>query len=238
MPIANILRYTFWGLAALEILAESTEHRALVYWIKPLLMPTLALWLFFATKHRPPGFLRRTVLAGLGFSTMGDFLLMFAGGPSGALFFMLGLGAFLLAHVCYIGGFRSISSFKNGGLRRQPAVVLPFILFLAFFLWYLHPGIPHGMVGPVNLYAVVITIMALSAWNTRDKVDPAVFYALFSGALLFMLSDSLIAVNKFRLPFAGAGTWIMLTYLAGQYLIVLGVARFLAPQSPPISSTH
>lgn len=238
MPTANILRYAFWGLAALEIFAESTGHRALVYWIKPLLMPTLALWLFFATQHRPPSFLRRTVLAGLGFSTAGDTLLMFAGGPSGALFFMLGLGAFLLAHVCYIGGFQSIANFKNGGLRRQPAVVLPFILFLAFFLWYLHPGIPQGMGGPVNLYAVVITTMALSAWNTKDKVDTAVFYALFSGALLFMLSDSLIAVNKFRLPFPGAGTWIMLTYLAGQYLIIRGVARFLAPQDAPPTSTH
>ena len=238
MSVSNILRYTFFGLAALEILAEIMGHRSLVVWVKPLLMPTLGGWLFFATKHRPPAFLRRTVLAGLGFSTAGDTLLLFVDGSSGALFFILGLGAFLLAHLCYIGGFQSIAGFKNGYLGRQPVVILPFVLFLCFFLWYLYPSIQKGMGGPVNLYAVVITAMALSAWNTKSKVDNTVFFSLLSGALLFMLSDSLIAINKFRVPLPAAGFWIMITYLAGQYLIVRGVAHFLAPRDITLTSQN
>ena len=94
------------------------------------------------------------------------------------------------------------------------------------------------MGGPVNLYAVVITAMALSAWNTKSKVDNTVFFSLLSGALLFMLSDSLIAINKFRVPLPAAGFWIMITYLAGQYLIVRVVAHFLAPRDTTLTSQN
>lgn len=227
---SNTLHYTFLGLAAVELLAEATGHHSVIYITKPLLMPVLGLWLFFSTARHAPGFLRRTMLAGLAFSTIGDTLLLFAGGPSGALFFLLGLGAFLFAHLCYIGGYHSIASYKHGYVRLKPVIIVPFALFLCGFLWYLAPGMPHGMGGPVNAYALVISVMALSACNTRNKVNDRIFVSLVAGALLFMLSDSLIAVNKFKTAIPGASLWIMSTYLAGQYLIIRGVSLFLSPK--------
>lgn len=218
----------FGGVAALHLGAEAIAAETLIFWIKPLLMPALALGLYWATRPSPNSFLLRTVYAALTFSTVGDTLLLFSGGTHGALFFILGLVAFLMAHLCYIGGFRSIASFKKGYLSEKPILILPFVLFLGTFLTYLRPGLPSGMAIPVTVYAAVITVMALSAFNTKPKVTTDTWTALAFGAVLFMLSDSLIAVNKFRTPVPGARILIMATYLVGQYLIVRGMARYIS----------
>lgn len=218
----------FGGVAALHLGAEAVAAETLVFWVKPLLMPALALGLYWATRPSPTNFLLRTVYAALAFSTVGDTLLLFSSGSHGAVFFMLGLVAFLMAHLCYIGGFRSMAGFKGGYLNENPILILPFVLFLGGFLTYLRPGLPAGMAVPVTVYAAVITVMALSAFNTKPKVTSAAWTALAVGAVLFMLSDSLIAINKFRMPVPGARILIMATYLVGQYLIVRGVAMVRA----------
>ncbi len=216
----------FAALCLLELVAEALAWQPLIYATKPLLMPTLAIW--FA--HRTAGvrrFLRQTMIAGLLLSTVGDVLLMFSGGAYGPLFFLLGLAAFLCAHLCYTGGFLAEVNLRNGFLRKQPYWVAPFLVFLLFFVSWLWPGIPAGMRLPVAVYAGVISGMALSVINLRNHVNDAVFTITLAGALLFMLSDSLIAVQKFGHPFPGARIIIMVTYLAGQWGLARGVSERL-----------
>ncbi|HLP96419.1 MAG TPA: lysoplasmalogenase [Saprospiraceae bacterium] len=189
---------------------------------KPLLMPLLAGWFLAETPGRS-GFIRTVVLLALLFSTLGDILLMFEGG----LFFLTGLGAFLLAHLCYIGAFTHISSLNKGFLAKQPLISLPFLAYPLFLLWFLWNGISSGMTIPVCLYAGVITIMALSVVNLKDKLGAGHFTAMIAGALLFVLSDSLIAVSKFGQTFAGVRPAIMLTYVAGQYLLIQSAIKWL-----------
>ncbi len=220
-------------LAVLEITGEGLDQRSLILYTKPLLMPVLAVWLL----RRTPGirrFFRHTILFGLLFATLGDVLLMFAGGKYDSLFFLMGLGAFLITHLCYLGGFLSEVSLKSGYLRREPLWVIPFLVFLAGFLYWLWPGIPEGMRQPVSLYALVISAMAVSVLNTKERMNPEVFSSLMVGALLFMLSDCLIAVYRFGYPVPGARVLIMLTYITGQWLIVRGVAERLRrfPEKP------
>ncbi len=222
--IKNIPRLAFFAAAMLNLLGEITVNNTLVYCTKPLLMPLLALWLAVAVNRTSEqSFLRRAVLGALVFSTLGDVLLMF----SGPLFFLLGLVFFLLAHLFYIGGFTAVCSFKNGFLNRQPWWALPFLAFPVLLLILLWTGIPSGMRTPVAIYAGIISVMALSVVNLKGKISNSIFSTLLAGALLFLVSDSLLAIAKFGQPFEGARWTIMGTYIGGQYLLVLGVARML-----------
>lgn len=209
-------------LAALHVLGVASDSETLSWATKPLLMPVLAVWLFQQTKGSSSA-LRNGWLAGLAFSTLGDVLLQFPG----SLFFLLGLSAFLLAHLSFIAGINLGLKDRRGFLRENMGWLLPLVAYPLALLWWLWTGIPEGMRLPVAVYASVISTMLASVVNLRGRIPPAVFHTLLLGALLFVLSDSLIAVSKFGQPFAGAHVAIIVTYIAGQYLLVRGV-RVLA----------
>jgi len=70
----------------------------------------------------------------------------------------------------------------------------------------------------VTIYGLVLTLMAWQSWRSF-KIGG---YISVVGALFFVLSDSLLAINRFKMAIPQAGTWIMLTYLIAQFLIVRG----------------
>lgn len=214
--------WAFTVAAAANLLGQSLQYDALVLFSKPLLMPLLAAWFWQATANAG-GWLRKAVLAALFFSTLGDVLLMFDSGN----FFLFGLGAFLVAHLFYMSGFYANTSLSTGFLREKPIWVLPFVAYLAGLLGFLWPGIPAEMQLPVAVYACVITGMALSVLNLKNAAEPQAWRWLMAGAVLFVLSDSLIALEKFGQPFVGSRVAVMLTYIVGQYLLVRGNGRFV-----------
>ncbi|MBK8555271.1 MAG: lysoplasmalogenase [Lewinellaceae bacterium] len=226
---------SFWlaayaAIALTELVAEISGNSTLVFWTKPLLMPLLAAWFF----HETPGsnrFVRYAVLSALGFSTLGDILLMFAHDAEGELFFILGLGSFLLAHLFYTSGFLLRDHTRKHFLLRHPWWAIPFLAFSLALLGWLWMGIPVGLRSPVSFYATAISLTALSVVNLYPVVSKSVFYQLLLGACLFIVSDSLIAVTKFGHPFAGARIAIMLTYILGQWLLASG-ARIPAARKP------
>jgi uncharacterized membrane protein YhhN len=77
----------------------------------------------------------------------------------------------------------------------------------------------------VLVYALVITLMALSALFRYGRTTIKSFALVFGGSVLFMMSDSILAVNKFIEPVRHADFWIMLTYIGAQFLIVSGILR-------------
>lgn len=220
----NIWLPVFAAVSLLNLAGVATNNQQLIFFTKPLLMPLLALWLALETKGHPPRFLKKMVFAGLAFATLGDILMMFS---EQQVFFMLGLGAFLFTHLSYIGGFSSIRNLDKGAVRIHPLWLAPFVVFLVGLLWWLWPGIPEAMKLPVTVYACVITAMALSVANLAGHLPTAIHRAMLAGAILFMLSDTLIAVHRFGNALPSPGVAIMLTYLAGQYLIVRGVRYVL-----------
>jgi uncharacterized membrane protein YhhN len=224
----NTRLLAFVLISVAYLIAKVIEHKTLIFIAKPLLMPTLAIWLAYETQGRDARFLRRAILAGLAFATLGDILLLFTGRQSGALFFMLGLAAFLFTHLFYIGGFLSVADWQKGYLRHRLWWVLPFVVFLVVFLQWLWPGIPVGMKLPVSIYATVITAMVLSVINLKEAIAHKVFWPLLTGALLFMLSDSLIALHKFGSSFPESGIAIMVTYIVGQFLIAKAARDIIA----------
>jgi uncharacterized membrane protein YhhN len=214
----------FWIVAAVEILGEITHFREVVYASKPLMMPLLALW--FARETADENFHKKArtfIIVGLLLSALGDTLLMLDRDFEGANFFLFGLASFLCAHICYATAFFSMASIRSGFLSRKLLFVLPFVAYLGLFLNLLWPGIPEGMKAPVAVYGFVISIMALAAVNLRDDVPTRGYRTVVAGALLFLLSDSLIGIARFVQPFPFAGIAIMVTYILGQYGIARGV---------------
>ena len=152
------------------------------------------------------------------FSWLGDCFLIF---KQDKLFFILGLAAFLVAHIAYIITFykfkKVISSLTIFSIV---AVFVFYTLMLMYMLW---PELGEMLV-PVILYAIVLTLMGITGVvrNLRVNKLPVI------GVMLFVVSDSLIAYTKFVEPLYLGGFIIMSTYIVAQFLIVKGLSeRFL-----------
>jgi uncharacterized membrane protein YhhN len=219
--LKRVLLFIFILLGLVELCTHLFRWPEIHRVVKPLLMPSLLLWYYFAA-----GADRRCglVVAALIFSWGGDVLLMF---QREARFFMFGLASFLIAHVAYIFSYRrarhgSADSADPLDNVRKLRMAFPVLLAGVGLVAVLYPTLENFRF-PVTVYALVIQVMVINAVFRYGRTTPLSFWAVLSGALLFMISDSLIAVNKFYAPLAGAGFWIMVTYLAGQFLIVRGL---------------
>jgi uncharacterized membrane protein YhhN len=218
--------FFFFVLSILELLGEALSSFQLIQIVKPLLMPALAFWWY--GHNISAGGQRFWVIYALVFSTIGDIFLLYA--RVDAAFFLFGLVAFLVAHLYYIRTFFGIGS-GLGYLREKPVWALPFFAFLGLLLACLWGGIPIPMRGAVVVYGLVITSMALSVLRLRNRVPTATFTSIMVGAVLFVLSDSLIAINKYGRPLPFSGVLIMATYILGQFGIVRGLLRFSATKA-------
>lgn len=213
-------------LCIIEIVAEYFEAGTLRYIVKPTLMIALALYFYQESKPDISSFAKK-ILAALVFSWGGDVFLMF---PD---FFLPGLISFLIAHVFYIlAFFENINSAKEKRpLSNTLLFALPFLISTGALFRILFPSLGE-MLLPVADYTSVITVMGISSALRFGTVSNESLRLVLSGAVIFMLSDSTIALNKFlyndELPYARIV--IMVTYLLAQYLIVEGCLKFINSQ--------
>jgi uncharacterized membrane protein YhhN len=151
------------------------------------------------------------LLAALVFSLAGDVFLMLPGN-----FFIPGLASFLVAHLFYIALLRQGQAwFPNktalGGVLAAGAVMYAVVL----------PGLTDPVLqGAVAAYVCVISLMVSQAIGRATTLGQAPARWVALGAGIFMVSDSLIAINRFVAPLPLAPFWILLTYYAAQMLIV------------------
>ena len=162
--------------------------------------------------------------AALAGSLAGDVFLMFGG------FFIPGLVSFLVAHLFYV------ALFKHGQRwfphRGALAATLSIGAAMYAFLWT--GGLPAALRGPVAAYVLVIALMAAQAIGRASVLRDGPSMLVAMGAGFFMLSDSLLATNRFVQPLPMAQAGVLATYYAAQALIVAGVLRGArAEQAPP-----
>ncbi|MBN8576704.1 MAG: lysoplasmalogenase [Cytophagales bacterium] len=204
-------------VTAITDLVAVTFNLATVNFIaKPLIIPALAVYYLSARQQRSSLF-----LMALFFCWLGDVLLMFAG----ELYFMAGLVAFLTGHMLYILCYRKFKM-AGSGLNGPQRVRYAFPIALAGtgLVTVLYPHLGSLQI-PVMVYALVITVMALQALFRYGHTSKSSFILVLCGAISFMISDSLLAVNKFMHALPLSGLAIMLTYILAQYLIVEGVLK-------------
>ncbi len=222
----NRLLLVFAVLSVLNLIAGALHLDWLGYATKPLLVSILAVWYYQHSSNVRKNNFFQAFLMGLCFSVLGDTLLMFVK-TKGELFFMLGLGSFLIAHVWYILAFTAYPSFKSGPIARNPLLIMPFLVVFVLATMYLWPDLGTLRI-PVIAYSFVIIAMLAFCYNMRNRVPRHVAQTLFIGAVLFVLSDFTIAFTKFKdsglTPSIG-GLIIMSTYLVGQYLLASGMKK-------------
>ena len=155
----------------------------------------------------------RLIGLGLFFSLCGDIWLMLPGNR-----FLYGLFSFLLAHVCYVFAFLT-----SGPVHSFPWMALPLSIIGAIILWYLWPSLPRSLRSAVGIYLAVIVMMAaLAASRAIDRLSTGTISAAI-GALLFLASDAMLAIDRFRRPFHLARAAVLGSYFAGQLMIALSV---------------
>ena len=196
---------------ALQLRAEYRGTRWQVYLCKPSTTALLLLLAVLSTTAHGARY-QQAVVIGLACSLAGDVLLML---PRDR--FVAGLASFLLAHVAYIVAFSA-----GVPIGTAPALLVPLAAMAALLLWLLWPGLGKLRL-PVVLYSATILLMVWQAWGWHWAFDTPGSRLAALGATLFMASDAVLALNRFRRPFPGAQAVIMLTYVAAQALIALSV---------------
>ena len=209
-------------------LATATSAMGFMEWhwlFKPLTM-VFALVLVAASAYSPSArgqFNPKTLpllAAALAGSLAGDVFLMFQG------FFIPGLVSFLVAHLFYVALFKSGQAwFPHRGAL---AATLGIGVAMYAFLWA--GGLPPALRAPVATYVLVIALMAAQAIGRATVLRDAPSLLVAVGAGFFMLSDSLLATNRFVMPLPMAQVWVLATYYAAQALIVSGWLASKAPE--------
>jgi len=156
---------------------------------------------------------RRAILAGLFCSLWGDVFLML---PSDR--FVAGLASFLVAHLCYIRAFTI-----PAGFRRSVRIAVPFALYYVLLLALLWPRLGDLRVA-VAVYGAVLATMGWQAAERWAATRTAPAAGAAAGAVLFLASDSVLAVDRFVAPFQASRLVVMTTYIAAQWLIARSVA--------------
>jgi len=167
---------------------------------KPLLIPILII--YYISRAQNVNWL---FASGLVMSFFGDLFLMFSWG------FIAGLTSFLIAHILYI------LTFKNLFLKKN-LLIIPFILiFIIGLCAFLYPHL-GTLKTPVILYAITIGTMLYVALGTNMKW-------LIIGAGLFVLSDSILAINIFYQKSLWGSLAVMMTYVIAQFFLVEGILK-------------
>jgi uncharacterized membrane protein YhhN len=197
--------------AVLTIWSDAKGRRRLFHISKPLTMVLVITVALIAETPVPPAY-KTLILAGLLCSLAGDIALMFP-----EKWFTAGLVSFLAAHIFYI------LAFKPGpGHPLSPGMFVPFLIFGLLMFRILAPSL-GPMKFPVLVYIAAITAMAgLAAGRFIDRGGTRPLLA-FAGAVLFLISDSVLAYDRFAKKLSPAQAIILGTYFPAQLLIALSI---------------
>jgi uncharacterized membrane protein YhhN len=190
-----------------------------LHWLCKPLTTVLILWMAWRAEPAISSRYRHWLAIGMLFSLAGDIFLML---PTDA--FVAGLVAFLFGHACFLRALLDDTRFAA-----RPLALLACLAYGGLNLWALWPALPGALHVPVVVYVVVLATMGGQAvarawWHARDaQAGPAQWAA--AGALLFMLSDTLLAWNRFRLAMPLSALWILATYYAALWCLARSVQR-------------
>ena len=202
MKVDSIL---FFSISFVHIISISIGEEILGAITKSLIIPSL-LFFYILGNHN----LDRGILIALFLSFLGDLFLI----GDTTLFFLLGLGSFLLTQILY--------TLKMGEriIKIRKHLILsgfPFIIYGSTLLYFLYPHL--GKLTPaVMVYSFAIScfgILSMTYWIQNYKKG----ILILGGSILFILSDSMLALNQFYFEKDFFGPWVMVTYIGAQGFI-------------------
>jgi uncharacterized membrane protein YhhN len=209
------LALLFFTFLAFDLLFIYLEVNTLRWVSKSMLLPLLGImYLTMVPRVQRSNYF----IGALCLSWLGDLLLQIKG------VFIPGLLAFLLAHLGFIFYFALLEPKEKGIVQRKLLLILPIIIYISTFLYFVFPYLGE-LKWPVAIYAITIGVMMGMAINTIGKLPAKTTRLFVIGALLFAISDSILAVHLFVLPIKILGIAVMLTYGLAQFYLVSGAIR-------------
>lgn len=205
-----------------DLIGIQLEHELIQFIFKPLIIPVIIGFFTSSIGHSNKG-INQWILLALIFSWFGDVLLMFQ--EKNSIFFLAGLSSFLLAHVFYIFYFHKLRVIES--VKSKPWLLVIVVVYYAALISFLSPFL-GDMKLPVRIYGIVISFMFMLAMHMLFIKNKLAGKWMMGGALLFVISDSLLAINKFYQSFEFAGVLIILTYALAQLFIIKGVIKYFS----------
>lgn len=187
--------------------------RWMFYVLKPLTMALIFLTAILGGNDL--AVYKLMIIGGLICSLIGDIFLML---PTDR--FLPGLGAFLLAHIFYIIAFAS----DINSLSWWP--LIPLIIWGIVFFLFISPALGKLKI-PVIIYIVIILIMTWLAWERWIQMVQTETLLVLIGAVLFAISDNILAANRFKGAFKPAQALNLITYFTAQLLIASSVGMLV-----------
>lgn len=203
----TIASIVFLLVAITDVYAVITQNKSLEMIFKPLLMTTLVVVYLVSVKK--PNF---WLISALFFSFWGDVFLL-----DKANYFVFGLASFLLAHVMYIK--MTTQFLTKKAVSKIVLAAIPFVLLFTGLLFLIFDNLAEMLV-PVIVYGITIATFGASTLLNYQQEKSTANTWLLLGALLFIASDSLIALNNFYQPKHLFDVSIIILYVVSQYLIV------------------
>lgn len=184
---------------------------------KPSLMLILVVWFCISARNLDAA--KYLIIFALVLSWFGDVFLLFD--KQNPNLFIFGLGSFLLAHFSYIVYFYKIR--KKNGVKFVPKIsfTLGVMFYVISLLILIVPNVKNLQI-PILVYAVTLAAMLLTSLHAFDFDKHNFGKICVAGTLLFVVSDSILSINRFYQPFEFASIFIMLTYGIAQFLITVG----------------
>jgi uncharacterized membrane protein YhhN len=202
----RLVTWLFFSVSLLDVIGVVVQDPRLQLIFKPLIIPCLILLYFVSTKSRNSWY-----VAALFFSFLGDVLLLDKNNM-----FLYGIAAFLITQLLYV--FIISKDLTKSDWKTKSLAALPFLIFFTALINILKDGLGDFLV-PVIIYGLAISVFGfVSLLNYLLRKDQSSLI-LLGGAVLFILSDSMIALHKFYEARAIYPAAIMITYIMAQYMI-------------------
>ena len=219
-----LIHFLFLIILVGDLAGELFQIKWMDYSFKPFILIWIGGYFLLHAKNIDKKVVQLAVFAFV-FSWLGDILLMFD--EKEFIFFILGLASFLVAQIGYVFLFlRTINlSGKKPFLKKKPYLLIAYIAYGLIFYIVLYNQLDAVLRVAVLVYMVALLSMSSMALNRFGNGHPISFSYIFIGSLLFVLYDSIIAINKFLVPIPYEGIFIMTTYISAQYLIMRGLLK-------------
>ncbi len=208
MKKKEIVTYIFYLIALLTIVGIAFKITSLVYITKPLLTITL-IFLYSITLSK----INKLYIYALICCFFGDVFLLF---KDQQLFFMIGLLSFLAAHIFFIK--IVFKRLIRVSYKKILTTYIPFLVLFIFLFLFIRKSVSNMLI-PVLIYGMVISLFGSVSQVANEERRSIKSLYMLMGAIVFIISDSLLAIDKFYFTLPFFEVLVMFTYILALYLI-------------------
>jgi len=206
--------WLFFIASIANLIGHTIDNVDLANFSKVLLMPFLIYYVVESTKGKVNKQILLLALA-LVFSWVGDLFLIKED------YFLFGIGAFLLAQITYIFIFyQAVNERFSFSLLKA----LPYLIYATLLLYLVLPNAGNLQI-PISVYGMILVGMGCFSLCRSGNTNRTSLIFAVAGSTLFIISDSLIALNMFYAEIPARGLWVMSTYILAQFFLVNGIIR-------------